>query len=257
MSIRIYLTGPLAIEVDRKTLVGERRFRGKQTRVAFAYLAAERARPVPRDDLVEVIWPGEMPPAWDVALSAVVSRLKGVLSAAGLDALGCLITSGFGLYRLMAPGDVWIDLEAATAAIDEAEVALRVGDMGRILGPATIASNICRRPFLPDCNGPWVEAQRDRLARQLVRALECHTHMWLATGEATLAVETAIEAVTLDPLRESAYRLLMQAYAASGNPAEAARTYLHLQTLLSEELGAAPSLETAALYRQIASLRTA
>ena len=251
MSIRIYLTGPLAIEVDGTTVVGERGFRGKQSRLAFAYLAVERTRPVTRDELAEVIWPGDMPPSWDGALSAIVSRLKGLFSTAGLDDLGLSMISGIGLYRLILPVDVWVDVEAATAAIDHAEMALRVGDAGRILGPASIASNICRRPFLPDCDGPWVESQRDKLARQLVRALECHTRRWLASGEAILAVETAVEAVSLDPLRESAYNLLMQAYAASGNPAQATRTYQRLKALLSEELGATPSPETEALYRKL------
>lgn len=253
MSIRVYLTGPLAIEREGKIVADERSFRGKQSRLAFSYLAVERTRPVAKEDLAEVIWPGDMPPAWDVALSAIISRLKGLLSTAGLDAVGLNVTSGFGLYRLVLPADVWVDLEAASAAIDQAELALRTGETGRILGPATITSNICRRPFLPDCDGPWVESQRDKLARQLVRALECHTHMWLASGEATLAVETAIEAVALDPYRESAHQLLMRAYAAGANHAEAARAYQRLETLLSEELGAAPSPETQALYRRLVS----
>ncbi len=254
MNIRIYVTGPLAIEVEQNTVVDERRFRGRQSRVAFAYLAIERARPVGREELAEVLWPGDMPPSWDAALSAVVSRLKSLLSAAKLDGLGFSILSGFGLYRMTVPADVWIDVEAAASAVDEAEAALRAGAMERILGLATIATNICRRPFLPDYNGPWVEGQRERLARQLVRALECHTQMWLASGDAALAVETAIEAVRLDPFRESAYRLLMRSYAASGNPADAVRAYLRLQTLLSEELGATPSSETVALYRQVSSV---
>lgn len=253
MSIRIYLTRPLAIEVDGNTVVDESSFRGRQSRLAFAYLAAEHTRPVDREELAEVIWPGDMPPAWAGALSALISRLKGLFSSARLSTSGVSISSEFGLYRLILPGDVWVDLEAAAAAIDQAESALRAGDTGRILGPANITSNICRRPFLPDCDGPWVESQRDRLVRQRVRALECHTRMWLTSGEATLAVETAIEAITLDPFRESAYRLLMQAYATSGNPAEAARTYQRLQTLLLVELSATPSSETEALYHQLSS----
>lgn len=253
MSIRIYLTGPLAIEEGGNNLVDERSFRGRQSRLAFAYLAVERTRPVAREELAEVMWPGEMPPAWAGALSAIVSRLKSRFTTAGLSALGVSIASNSGLYRLILPSDVWIDLEAAAAAIDQAEATLRAGDTQSILGPAAITSNICQRPFLADCDGPWVEAQRNKLLRQRVRALECHTHMWLASGEASLAVETATEAIILDPIRESAYQLLMQAYAASGNPSEAARIYQDLQALLSVELSATPSLETEALYHKIAS----
>jgi hypothetical protein len=45
--------------------------------------------------------------------------------------------------------------------------------------------------------------------------------MGLALGEPVFAVETAIEAVSLDSLRESSYQLLMEAYAANENWAEA------------------------------------
>jgi SARP family transcriptional regulator, regulator of embCAB operon len=253
MSIRVYLTGPLAIEVNGNTVVEERSFRGRQSRLAFAYLVVERTRPVGREEIAEVLWPGEMPPAWTGALSALISRLKGLLTTAGLDASGMFISSDFGLYRLILPGDAWVDVEAATAGIDRAEAALRIGDTARVLGPATITSNICRRPFLADCDGDWVESLRSKLARQLVRALEIHTRMWLASGEAILAVETAVEATTLDPFRETAYQLLMRAYVASGNPAQASCTYQRLQALLLEELDAAPSSETRALYHQLSS----
>ena len=133
-------------------------------------------------------------------------------------------------------------------AIDEAETAIRGGEMGRIRNPATIAANISRRPFLPDCDGTWVESQRNKLNRQLVRALECHTRMWLHSEEPTLAIETAIEAVTMDPFRESSHLLLMQAYTASGNRAEAVKAYQHLNNFLSEELGTNPSPEAETLY---------
>ena len=74
--------------------------------------------------------------------------------------------------------------------------------------------------------------------------------MWLLTKikEPGLAVETAIEAVELDPFRESSYQLLMQAYAANGNRAEGVRVYHRLRGLLAEELGTSPSAETEALY---------
>ena len=85
----------------------------------------------------------------------------------------------------------------------------------------------------------------------LVRALECHTGMWLSIGEPKLAVETASEAITLDPLQENGYNLLMQALAASGNRSEAIRTYHRLRKLLADELGVEPSREIEAFYLEL------
>ena len=251
MTIKIYIAGGIDVYLDKQRVIQERHFRGKQARLAFAYLVPEHKRAVTRKELGEVVWPEEMPPAWETALNALMSRLRSPLSGSLLEAHDVYLSSGFGLYRLLLPADTWIDLEACATAIDEAELGTRDNNPGRIRGPATIAANIARRPFLAGCQGPWVESQRRKLERQLVRALECHTKMWLSTGEPKFAVETATEAVTLDPLQESGYHFLMQSLAASGNRSEAIRTYHRLRKLLADELGVDPSPELDAYYLEL------
>jgi pentatricopeptide repeat protein len=54
-----------------------------------------------------------------------------------------------------------------------------------------------------------------------------------------------------EPYRESGWRILMQALAAEGNPAEALQTYEQLRVLLREELGVAPGAPTQELYRTL------
>ena len=54
-------------------LAGERReahLRGRQGRLAFAYLVLHRARPVRRDELIEALWAHEGAPPSDTALGA-------------------------------------------------------------------------------------------------------------------------------------------------------------------------------------------
>ena len=194
------------------------------------------------------MWPEELAPSWEVSLSALMSRLHGTLSSGALRSYGISLSRGFGKYQLLLPVDVWIDLEAGVSAIDAAEGAVRNGDSRRILGPATVAATIARRTFLAGVGGEWVDAQRRKLERQLVRALDCLSQMWLSTGEPALAVENALEAVTLDPFRESSHQLLMRSYVAIGNPSEAVMVYHRLRELLAEELGTAPSDDTEALY---------
>jgi len=89
------------------------------------------------------------------------------------------------------------------------------------------------------------------LQRIRVRALDCLAQALLASGDPSLAVEAVVEAPTVDPLRESSYRLLMQAHARGGNPAEAVRAYHHLRSLLADELGTDPSRETEAVVLEI------
>ena len=248
MGIRIYLTGRLTLEVDGEVLVNESRFRAKQGRLVFAYLVCERTRPVPKEELAAVLWPNEMSPSWEGALSSLTSKLAAVLSIEPLRTRGVSFSRNFGQYQVNLPSDVWIDIEAAASAIDRAEAHMKGENPERVLGPATAASAIAKRPFLPGIDGFWAASLRGKLQRQLVRALDCLTESQLLLGEELLAVETATEAIKLDNLRERAYQLLMSAYAATSNRAEAVKVYHQLRELLLEELGTEPSPETEALY---------
>ena len=151
----------------------------------------------------------------------------------------------------MLPADTWVDFEAGATVIDEAEGALRAGDPMRLLGPATAAVNVARRPFLAGIEGDWVESQRRRQERVRLRALDCISQMWLAGNEPQLAVEAATEAIELDPFREASYQFLMRAYGAAGNSARGLRVYRRLRELLQEELGTGSSPETDSVYKQL------
>lgn len=248
MSLRIYLNGSIAVELDGVVAIRERELRGKQGRLAFAYLICQRTRPVSREELAALLWPAEMPPAWQVGLSAILSKLQRLLASGPLKAAGVALSKGFGQYQLVLPVDTWIDLEASASAIDEAEGSLRAGAPGSILGPATVAATIAGRPFLPGIEGEWVDSQRRRLERQHVRSLECLAYMWIANGEPAVAIETSSKAVALDPFRESSYHLLMRAHVAAGNRAEEMSVYQRLRNLLATELGTGPSPETEARH---------
>jgi DNA-binding SARP family transcriptional activator len=251
MHSRIYLSGRVGFEVAGELAITEREFRGRQERVAFAYLVLERARPVARDELANVLWPEERPAAWQTGLSAVVSRLRSLLAREPVAGLPASMSRGFGQYRLFLPAGVWVDIEAAANAVDAAEAALRATEPRAAFGPATVAATIARRPFLSGDGGGWVAREREMLQRVRVRALDCLARVWLAAGEPQYAVEAAAEAVGADALREASYRLLMQAHVAAGNRAGAMRSYHDLRERLVGELGSDPSQETEALYLEV------
>lgn len=247
--LRIYLAGRMCVEAGGK-LLGPETFPGQQGRLAFAYLVANRTRPVTRSELAEALWPERLPSSWDAALSAIVSKLRGLLSRAGLDGPDVLLGAA-GYYELRLPDGAWVDLEAAVDGIHDAEAALKAGEPARAYGPSAVAHHIARRPFLPGEEGPWVERLREKLAGIQVRALECRAEVYLWNGEFTLAAEAARDAVALEPFRESAYRRLMRAQAAAGNTAEALRTYERCRQVIAEELGVHPSRQTREVYREV------
>jgi YVTN family beta-propeller protein len=231
-------------------LIDEHRFPGRQGRLLFAYLVAEQGRPVPREQLAEALW-GESPPAtWDKALTVLVSKLRALLSECGVDGSGAL-TSAFGCYRLDLPHGTWVDIDAATRAVADAEAALAARRPGEARSAASGAEPLVREPFLPGDEGAWADAKRRELAEVRLRAMTVLADACLQTGDARASAKWAADVVELEPFRESGYRQLMEAHIADGNRAEALRVYERCRRLLADELGTYPSPETEALYRRL------
>jgi DNA-binding SARP family transcriptional activator/ABC-type branched-subunit amino acid transport system substrate-binding protein len=227
--------------------VDEQRFPGRQGRIVFAYLAAQKGRPVPRDELADLLWGDELPATWVKALGVLMTKLRALLEECGIDGSTAL-TSAFGCYKLSLPAGSWIDVDAALEALERAEAELAVGDLIEAKAQAATAMALARRIFLPGEDAPWVEEKRRDLHEALVRAVECLRDASFGAGEFDEAVRHAEEAIRLEPFRESGYRRLMEAHAAAGNPAEALRAYERCRRFLADELGAYPSPETEAVY---------
>jgi DNA-binding SARP family transcriptional activator len=247
--VRIHLAGRLSVEVG-ECRIDQGDFPGQQGRVAFALLVVERSRPVGRAELVDALWPTEAPSSCDVALNAIMSKLRTLLAKAGLDG-GATLVSSPGCYELRLPSGTWVDLEAAADAIHEAETALRTGNPACAYGPSAVAHHIARRPLLPGAEGPWLDVRRQRLRNTLLRALECRAEVYLWNAEHHLAIEAAQELVSVEPLRESGHRLLIRALSESGNAAEALQAYERCRRLIAEELGVDPSRQTKAVYESV------
>jgi DNA-binding SARP family transcriptional activator len=241
--LRLYLTGRVMAERDGR-VVDEKRLPGRQGPVALVYLALERARPVPIDELADAVWGESLPRAWETALSAIVSKLRSALGSLGVG-----ITTVSGRYQLALPADAWVDLEAARVALDEAEGRVRAGRPREAWGPGNVAAAIAGRALLPGVDLEWAERARRHLQSVRVRALSCLASAALANSEWPLAAQFARAQVELEPFRETGWQQLMRALAGAGNRAEALRASAECRALLQRELGIAPSPETEAIVK--------
>ena len=249
VQLRVFLAGRVRVEADRVVL-DEGRLVGRQGRLVFAYLVAERGRPVPRDELAEALWGSAPPASWDKALTVIASKLRGALTDVGVEG-GAALTSAFGCYRLDLPEGSWVDVIVAADAADAAEQALALGHLEEARAGAGSAVGLLRQPFLPGEDGAWVDAKRRELDDVQGRALNVLAEACLRLGDAPEAAKWAEQAIALEPFRESGYRRLMEAHAAAGNRAEALQVYERCRLLLVEELGAYPSPETDSVYRRL------
>jgi DNA-binding SARP family transcriptional activator len=103
--------------------------------------------------------------------------------------------------------------------------------------------------LLPGWYDDWVIFERERIRQQVLHALEILSRRLAAAGRCAEAVVTAISAVSADPLRESAHRVLIEAHLAEGNLAEGRRAYDRYRAIARRELGVEPGRELASLIR--------
>jgi SARP family transcriptional regulator, regulator of embCAB operon len=240
---QIQLCGQFAVELHGRRL--EQRLPSRQGRLLFAYLALHRARAIPRDELIDALWPQAAPANATDALTVLLSKLRTVL---GADTL-----SGRASVKLALPADAKIDVEETLAAVHRAESAAALGDWARAWSAALAAQLIAQRPLLPEHDLPWLQEWRRRLDDVLQRALEAYGEACLGIGGCELAgaERTGRRLIALNPLRESGYRLVMQSLAQRGNLAEALRVYEQARNVLREELGIAPGPAIRELHAQL------
>ncbi len=198
----------------------------------LATLLALRGRQ-PRPHLAGVLWPDVPEDRAHASLRSALTRLR--RHAPGLiqhdhgnlqlaDGVAVDVVEFQGLARQVLSGD---PREAAAASAYQATVT--GGEL------------------LPGWYDDWVIAERERVHQLRLHALEALARHLVERGAYAEALEAALTAVGIDPLRESAQRALLEVHLAEGNTAEAVRQYDRFRSILRDELDVAPTHHMAAL----------
>lgn len=95
--------------------------------------------------------------------------------------------------------------------------------------------------LLPDWYDDWVIMERERDRQRRLHGLETLCRWFSSHGQHGLGLDAGLAAITVEPLRESAHRVVIAAHLAEGNTTEALRQYRHYERLLAAELGLRPS----------------
>ncbi len=229
----VQVCGRFVVELGGRRV--EQRLPSRQGRALFAYLVLHRAHALGRDELIDAIWDDAPPRNPAPALTVLLSKLR---AAVGADVL-----VGRGRVHVALPPAARVDVEEALAAVHGAESAVARDDWRRAWSAALCAQFIAARPLLPDHDDvPWIDHWRRRLEDTHDRALEAYAAACLGLGgtETAGAERAARRLIEHNPLRETGYKLLMQAHAARGNVAEALTIYERARILLRDELGIPP-----------------
>jgi DNA-binding SARP family transcriptional activator len=225
------LGGPVVIKNGRRLEIPE----GSKRLLVFVTLNGGR---VSRRHAAGTLWPNGNDDRAAGNLRSALWRLRG----AGIDILHA---------------DKWMLHLDPELSVDITQLSRWAAKMiegtvdGSDLGPLDLNPEALN--LLPGWYDEWVISERERVRQRLLHAMESLVHRLVSHGLYADAVEVAMTAVGVEPLRESAQRVLIEAHLAEGNLVEAHRVYVAYSEMLAAELGVSPSVELAEMVRRKAS----
>ena len=243
--LRLHLLGRFAADVDGEPPRNVE-MSGKLRRALLAYVAMQPSLAETRERLASLLW-GESPDRQARQnLRQCLVDLRRDFAAVGLDPLIVdratialdprLIAVDAREFLTLCGSDDLADLEKAISLYD-----------GRLLDGLDLDIEAFR---------DWLGKERARLEPAAVLVFEKYVRRQDAAGNGSQAIRAAERLVGLDPLRESAQRLLIGVLARHGGRSVALAQAATLTALLRAELDADPEPETAALIKEIRNIST-
>ncbi len=237
MHVEFRVLGPLELRLGGEVVP----LRGQRLRTLLADLLVHLGEVVPRDRLVEDLWPNGAPKGAEHAIETHVSKLRTVLGGAATVAR-------------CPPGYV---LEVEPGAVDSVRFEqlleqAREAEPARAAGRAADALALWRGPAYADvAYDSFAQAEIARLEELRLEAEEERVEAELALGRSSESIGELEALVAAAPSRERRHGQLMLALYRTSRQADALEAFRSARDHLLDELGIEPSPELRELERRI------
>lgn len=253
-SYRLHVTTLGGFGVARGDIeIRDRDWRSVKARQLLQLLLVERGRMLPRDRIMDMLWPGLESEAAANNLRVTLSRLTKAIEPNRPEGAPTYYVSQQGdTYGFNVESDHTYDAAEFTEAVEQGRNAQQRGRRDEAVGHYRRAIALYGGPFLPDClYEDWSVVERERLGLLFTEVSLRLGRMLLEDGLPHEAIGLAWRVIEHDKAQEEAYQLLMRAYSKLGERTTALRIYTRCVAALEAELGVEPLPETIALYEEI------
>ncbi len=253
--LQIHLLGTLRLWRDNQIVLPDA-WPGRKTCQIFKILVTYRHRTVSSEELIDWLWSHLSPESAHGSLWVAINRLRHLLEpeATGRGISSFILTEPPG-YRFDPAGRCQIDVDAFLDQVHNGKEQQRRGEWEVAINTYLAAQALYRGDYLAeDLYAEWAIPTRERLRETLLDLKNDLAVCYLSLGRYQEALDQARHILDQDICRESAWRLLMEAYYRCGEPDRALRAFERCRTVLAAELGVDPLPETVALHEHI--LRT-
>jgi DNA-binding SARP family transcriptional activator len=203
--------------------------------------------PVSIEQTADALWGEAVPPSARGAIRTYISRLRRLLvEETGSEMLK---RSAGGYVCTPRPGT--LDTEILTTRLRQAKDLAKQGQLEAAVEALGSALSLYRGIPLIGAVGPFAKAQRTRLERIRVTAVEDYASLGIRLCDWNAVIFLLTEEVLQQPLHENLHEMLMHALYRRGQQAEALKIYRDIQSRLRTELGIMPGQSLQDLHMRI------
>jgi DNA-binding SARP family transcriptional activator len=221
---------------------------GGKSEALLAYLGMQHGRRVPRERLVQVLWPDNDLTLSLNSLNNLVYHLTKLLGPALQDASPVLHQEGY--YQLNIEAGIEVDVACFDALVKAGDRYSQAGNSAAAMDAYHQAVELYRDDL---ClfDDPQTIVERERLRACYLTVLAQLADHYYHANDYRAALGYIWQLLGQDCCREDAHRLVMRCYVRRGERAAALRHYQVCVNLLRDQLDVEPEAATVALFEQI------
>lgn len=222
-------------------------FPTRQVEELLAYLLLNQSVLHERDKLIDILWPSCLPVNGRGSLSTVLWRLRNIFRDLGFQA--CIFVQGTRDSVSFAPQcDIQFDVHKFDRLLVRARCSDALSEKFSLLQEAI---NLYQGELYATIDADWCLVERERMARQHLRALGDLMYCFMQRESYRKAVELGDRILIEDPLREEIYRAKMVCFARLGLRVEVAKEFRQCIDQLQTELAILPLPQTIRTYQSL------
>lgn len=228
-------------------------WRSLKAKSLLKFMISQRRGTVPRDVLIETLWPNTDPDLANNNLKAAVYALRQALSPVFEDRNGVsLIITVDGNYMINQEVELWVDAEEFECHWSAARYLEKQGNKAGAVREYEAADRLYRGDHLEDdLYEEWTLLRREALKDTYLTILGKLGDYSMEASDYESAIIYCQKIITKDSCREDAYRRLMRSYSRLGQRNRAIQWYKLCDKTIRTELDLPPDHRTTALYNQL------
>jgi DNA-binding SARP family transcriptional activator len=247
--IQINVLGKFQL-IRGEALVTEKEWSTNLPQLLLKALITRGAEKVPKDLLIEDLWPDTPPDDGKRNFKVVLHRLRKTLG--NLTGTRSPYIWFKGNMTSLNRGLVRLDIDEFLSLYKRARRAERAGDIRNSIVYGNAAIEVYKGDYLEDeLYTPWTIMKREEIRALYIDILRRTAAYYENQGSLRRSIDLYKLVVKTDPTLEEAYQKLMLTYSDLGMRTEAIRVYNECRRALDRDLGVEPDKLTTSIYERI------